>query len=171
MAGQIHHEASHPAGRKVAEPPAAERAVPTTCSNRVPAVGAHQLSCLGSASPCMCQAKRPRDVIEDMLKSESPVPAQLAQSGPRKAMKLLTCTLVSPDGRSSWVARARVAAVLGSCPLSLDKVASGIRCWLELHGSIFGEEARPSPPSLEALLAWSRTFRCSGTFTNYVAHV
>ena len=64
-----------------------------------------------------------------------------------------------------------MAAILGSCPRSLDKVASGIRCWLDFHENVYGDELRAFPPTIEALLAWSCTFRCSGTFQNYLGHV
>jgi len=78
---------------------------------------------------------------------------------------------MTESGRRVWFAHARMAAVLGSCPKSLDSFRSGLRCYMNFAVKSFGCVSDGFPPSVEGILAWSNFFRCVGTFTNYVAHV
>ena len=76
--------------------------------------------------------------------------------------------------RAEWRKRARTAAVVGSCPRSLHSLDSGIAHWLKYiaiaHGSINADKMA-FPPSLEDVLGWSNTFRCVGTFCDYLTHL
>ena len=75
------------------------------------------------------------------------------------------------SSRRVWFAHARMAAVLGSCPKSLESFRSGLRCYMKFAVKAYGCVADGFPPSVDGILAWSNIFRCVGTFTNYVAHV
>ena len=92
-------------------------------------------------------------------------------AGPRNALKELKRQLAAsdPDARAAWRKKARVAAVMGSCPDSLESFKAGIRHWIQyieityglaggeyglarVHGAMF-------PPQMEDILGWSNTFR------------
>ena len=83
---------------------------------------------------------------------------------PNQALDLLERSLPDDEGaRESWRARARVAAVMGSCPRSLKSFKSGLKHWLRFIAITYGEESAGSaafPPRLDDVLAWSNTFRC-----------
>ena len=70
-----------------------------------------------------------------------------------------------------WLERARVAAIVGSCPKSHASVISGLRFWAFFAIRVLNLRGNLLPPTLEGLLAWSRLFRNKGTFCNYVSYV
>ena len=64
--------------------------------------------------------------------------------------------------RETWRKKARVTAVMGSCPRSLASFKSGLRHWFEFLDITHGPERASlvaMPPQLEDVLAWSNTFR------------
>ena len=82
---------------------------------------------------------------------------------PLAALALLEASMpADPVQRAAWRGRARVAAVLGSCPKSLRSFKSGVKHWTKYimitHGSSDAERVA-FPPRLEDVLAWSNTFR------------
>ena len=84
---------------------------------------------------------------------------------PLAALALLKAQLpTDAAGLREWRGKARVAAVMGSCPKSLGSFKSGLRHWTEYivitHGSLAAERVA-FPPRLEDVLAWSNTFRCA----------
>ena len=92
--------------------------------------------------------------------------------GPRMAIKHLGADFPrSVSGRREWLARARIAAVLGSCPLSMESFRSGLRCYMRFSEKAFGCVSDGFPPTIDGILAWSSFFRCVGTFSNYVGHL
>ena len=94
--------------------------------------------------------------------------------GPRAALSELQGFLAgraSPAAACEWVASAKVAALTGSCPRSLGSVKCGVAAWCAFARQILGRGGHELPPTLDGLLAWSVTFRCSGTFSNYVSYV
>ena len=50
--------------------------------------------------------------------------------GPRAALKKLDLASKPPEEVGGWMERARMNAILGSCPGSIESVKSGIRCYL-----------------------------------------
>ena len=67
-----------------------------------------------------------------------------------------------PQSRQEWRAQAKVAAILGSCPRTLNSFKSGIRNRAEFIAIAHGEEqalVRTFPPQIDDMLAWSNTFR------------
>ena len=78
------------------------------------------------------------------------------------------------DAKAAWRKQARTAAVVGSCPRSLHSLDSGIAHW-QKYIAIVHESRNASrmafPPQLEDVLGWSNTFRCVGTFCNYLSHL
>ena len=48
---------------------------------------------------------------------------------------------------------------------------SGIRCYLVFAEKLPKKTGTKLPPSVNELLAWSVTFRCKGTFSNYLGYV
>ena len=101
------------------------------------------------------------------------LPAAVASAGgPRKVLKTLQAALGDEQAREQWMQAARVAAIVGSAPRSVDKLACGLRLWFDFHGTLAGTGWGPAlPPSVAALLAWSCTFRCQGTWVHYLGHV
>ena len=79
---------------------------------------------------------------------------------PLAALALLKANM--PTDRVAWRKKARVAAVLGSCPRSQSSYKSGVKHWVEFIKITHGVNAADSvafPLRLEDVLAWSNTFR------------
>lgn len=73
--------------------------------------------------------------------------------------------LYTKPSKDDSCARARVAAILGSCSYVLQSVKSGCRCHFVFTDTVVGKPpAIVLPFSIDYLLAWSRTFRCADTF-------
>ena len=91
--------------------------------------------------------------------------------GPTSAIKRLRDELRCDEDRSRWVAKARVEALVGGCQKSLPSVKSGLRCYMAFASTVLRKPRRSLPPSVDDLLAWSMTFRCAETFSNYLGHI
>jgi len=108
--------------------------------------------------------------------SEAPTTVlSIANSRPSEALELLRANLQQdPAYLAVWRQRARTAAVLGSCPRSKDSFRSGVKHWIKYIAITHGEKEAEKvafPPRLEDVLAWSNTFRCFGTFANYLGYL
>lgn len=94
---------------------------------------------------------------------------------PLAALERLRCSLpADPEARLRWRDQAKVAAVMGSCPRSHASFRSGLRSWFEFVELIHGPTrvtCMALPPRLDDVLAWSNTFRCAGTFGNYLGYL
>lgn len=94
---------------------------------------------------------------------------------PLAALERLRAIIANdPAARSQWLAQAKVAAVMGSCPRSHKSFKSGVRHWIEFIAITHGDDAvnfRAFPPRMDDVLAWTSTFRCAGTFCNYLSYV
>ena len=108
---------------------------------------------------------------------------------PREALQRLR-EVVPQDSKSreEWRIKARVASVMGSCPRTHASFRSGdifiadacmclsclrvfglgLRHWIEYITIVHGNVARGFPPELCDVLGWANTFRCLGTFSNYL---
>ena len=78
------------------------------------------------------------------------------------------------EGKAQWRHEARVAAVLGSCPRSVASLKSGFRNWVKYICYTYPEEEscqRVLPPLLSDVVAWSCTFRCFATYSNYLGYL
>ena len=109
--------------------------------------------------------------LEQQLVESKASDLDIASKGPRAAGVLLVANLKRGLDRQEWVERARVAAIVGSCPRSHPSVISGLRFWAFFAIKVLNQRGDLLPPSLEGLLAWSRLFRNKGTFTNYLSYV
>ena len=95
----------------------------------------------------------------------------------RKAQKLrariieVATELGSDKTKSMWREVARLEAILGSCPRSIEKVKSGLRCWFDFRKRLGDPLSSSFPPSLTDLLAYANIFDCAKTFSNYVTHI
>ena len=90
---------------------------------------------------------------------------------PNAALKILAERLRVGNNKRKWVAEARVTAVLGSCPHTLQSLQSGVNNYLSYCEIALGSREAGLPPTVDTLLGWSHTHRCAGTFSNYVGHV
>ena len=106
-----------------------------------------------------------------LVEAVCPRSVDIRGAGPRAASRMLAGDLDGPQAKQDWLERARVAAIIGSAPRSIEHVRSGLRAWLNFHNDFLGSDDLAFPPRLEHLQAWSRTFTCPGTFTNYLGHV
>ena len=96
----------------------------------------------------------------------------VAPSGPRNSVNALCLTLHSQVAKDKWCAKARIDAIIGSCSRSLPSVKSGCRCYFAFAEKVLGKtQAQALPPTLDELLAWSGTFRCAETFSNYLSYL
>jgi hypothetical protein len=114
----------------------------------------------------------PSDVSKRICSFEYHKDSFVVGTGPRASIDVLSADLDTEAKRVKWVANARVAAILGSCSLSLPSVRSGCRCYIVFAKKVLGKlPAKALPPSVDDLLAWSCTFRCAETFSNYLSYV
>jgi len=98
------------------------------------------------------------------------VSLDISAAGPLKALKRLK-DIVDNIGGEEWSKKARVAAVLANCPKSQDSMNSGVKHWCKYIEIVKGAGAKTFPVRTEDLLGWSLTFRCLGTFSNYLSYV
>lgn len=91
--------------------------------------------------------------------------------GPRRAVKLMMHKYSDARDRETWALEARIQAIIGRCPGSLESAKSGLRAWIGFYRDFLGRKDSAFPPLVEDLLAWSRLFRHPGTFSNYVNYV
>lgn len=91
--------------------------------------------------------------------------------GPRAEAARARALITSSAAGKAWARRARVSALLGACPRSLPALSSGFECWVTFARGVLKRRGKELPPTLEGLLLWSTTFRCAGTFSNYVTYV
>ena len=97
--------------------------------------------------------------------------AVLSHLGPKKAAVALVSALARGASAEEWVVRATKEAVLLSAPHSLRSVQSALRAWGHFADQVLGAQGRHLPPSDAGLAAWSRLFRRSGTYANYVSYL
>ena len=120
------------------------------------------------------------------LVGQPTVMLDVTNSRPNQALDLLRQALpANAARRKQWIADARIAAVLGNCPKSHASFVSGtcvcilfkrkkmlalagIRNWCEFAEIFFGSSALGFPPTVDAIVCWSHTFRNIGTFANYL---
>ena len=57
------------------------------------------------------------------------------------------------------------------CIVACVQTACGIRCWISFARGALGIVGSVFPPSVDGIVAWSNTFRCSRTFGNYLGYV
>lgn len=136
-------------------------------------------------------------LLQALVKALDDAPKQVAEIGaatPRESLQQLKVALCGkPEERRLWAERAKIAAILGACPKSQKSLISGLRHWCEFVAVAYGNESKVSvayilchdrgsaflvtlymqafPPRLDMVLAWSTTFRCAGTFGNYLGYL
>ena len=119
------------------------------------------------AQPYPC--KPPEEIVRmvDVAKEQI---AGVGNYGPRHAARLVQEAFIG-QLTAEWAEKARVTALLGSCPRSHTSFISGYRCWMGFAGNVLNLKGSEMPPTLEGVLAWSVLFRCPGTFQNYVGYL
>jgi len=108
--------------------------------------------------------------ILDVAATRSPNTCALGK-GPRETLASLHLQKMSDSQRAEWLAEARLDAIIGLCRLSIASVRSGVRCFVAFSSATCPARQKHFPPSLDTLLQWSVTFRCSATFGNYLGYV
>ena len=91
--------------------------------------------------------------------------------GPKKAAMNLAASFESEEIRAVWYQEARIRAIIGSCPRSLESAKSGMRAYVDFCRRVLKKTGSIFPPVLGDLLAWSRVFRHPITFSNYLGYV
>ena len=111
----------------------------------------------------------------DLVMSTPTLLLNVREARPLQALALLRANLPKDEeGLQMWRHSARIAAVMSSCPRSRASFKSGVRHWLAYVELVCGEEQAAEaafPPALIDVLGWSNTFRCIGTFANYLGHL
>ena len=113
---------------------------------------------------------KPPEGIVCMMKVVKEQLAGVGNYGPRHAIKLAQEALLD-QSPAEWAEKARITALLGSCPRSHKSFISGYRCWMGFAGRVLNLKGSELPPTLEGVLAWSVLFRSPGTFQNYVGYL
>ena len=90
---------------------------------------------LESGATCIASsvAKLERGSME-MLEGRREANTASAGFGPRAALENLKRSGKPIGGMRTWVEEARLAAILGSCSLSLPSLRSGLRCYVAFVG-------------------------------------
>ena len=84
---------------------------------------------------------------------------QVKRDGPRAASKRVREENSTPQQMESWLKKAVADSLLGSCPKSHRRFLSGLAAWQDFARRNLGiADKKQLPPSLNGLLAWSRTF-------------
>ncbi len=88
----------------------------------------------------------------------------VANARPLQAIAMLEQNLPDDEvARDRWRSRARIAAVMGSCPRSLPCFKSGVKHWMRFIVAVYKDEEQAAaamfPPRLTDVLAWSNLFR------------
>ena len=65
----------------------------------------------------------------------------------------------------------RAVVLAGAAPRSVASMKSGIRTWVRFAQKVLHRTGKELPPTIDELMAWSRLFRHSKTFSNYCSHV
>ena len=106
------------------------------------------------------------------LADAPPLLLDVTGKGPNDAIRLLKESLpCDMRERILWQRRARVAAVLGSCPKTRSSFRSGIRNWVNFIGALHRSYECAFPARLDDVLSWSHVFRCVGTWSNYMGYL
>jgi hypothetical protein len=114
-----------------------------------------------------------RTVVLEGIQGLVQAPTQLLDiegAKPTAALKNLE-EWINKEGRLEWQRQARTAAIMGSCPKSRAGFQSGLLHWLEYVRIAKGPDTQAFPVLIDDVVAWSMTFRCVGTFGNYLGHV
>ena len=90
--------------------------------------------------------------------------------GPVASIKAAKLNNLSSEQKRARLENVVMETAVDSIKLSLPSYKSGLRCWLAFYGEMVGGK-RPLPPELDILLYWSRFFKNSGSFSNYVTHL
>jgi hypothetical protein len=88
-------------------------------------------------------------------------------AGPAKMIKRLSFS--DQSEQSAYLHDAKIKAIIGSCPRSLQSMISGTKCYLAFALAV-GRIRDAFPLSNDLIVAWSNSFRCHGTFKNYVGY-
>ena len=91
--------------------------------------------------------------------------------GPQDVATTLRRKYTDAASKAAWVRQARTNALLGSCPKSKASLRCGARNYISFAENMLDMPGRELPPTVDGLLAWSTTFRCHKTFSNYLSHV
>ena len=81
----------------------------------------------------------PSDVSKRICSFEYHKDSFVVGSGPRNSIDVLSADLDTEVKRVNWLADARVAAILGSCSLSLSSVRRGCRCYFAFAEKVMGK--------------------------------
>jgi len=111
-----------------------------------------------------------RKAIEQQFVAVPLTIGEVGRAKPSESLQKLR-EFVATEGREAWNTKARVAAVMGSCPKSHKSFISGLSHWLEYVEIARGPTAEAFPVNMSDVLGWSMTFRCLGTFGNYLSHL
>ena len=115
-----------------------------------------------------CSSGEP--VMDVMASAKSDVLC-VKNRGPRAVIDELAKSFPTDHARECWIEEARLAAIIGSCARSKRETKCGMRCWIAFARTVLGLKGSVWPPSVEGLLAWSNTFRCAQTFSNYLGYL
>ena len=129
--------------------------------------------CASIVAQCrlLCVPSRQGDPLEALSRAPLKL-VDVTGRGPCAGLAKLKCELPNdPKERAEWWRQAEISAILGSCPKSQAGVVSGAKSW-EAFAAVHGNGGKgPWPPTVAALVAWSLTFRCAGTYQNYLGFV
>ena len=108
---------------------------------------------------------RVRKLLASALVRDKPS-APLA--GPMTVAKQLGEQTLLNVSREAWCVKAQQDAICGSRPRSLREATSVLKCWEVFSSRVLPTSDAGLPPTARGLVTWSRCFRSSGTFSNYL---
>ena len=98
--------------------------------------------------------------------------AQFAVEGtPRANINALSAAIGRGFDVKLWHSIVVVTTMVSSVQGSVAAIQSGLRCWGAFCDDVLGLSGHHLPPAPRDLVAWSATFRSSGTLRNYLRAV
>jgi hypothetical protein len=97
--------------------------------------------------------------------------AAVTRLGPAAATRVLCNAVKQGLPAKEWREQMRVEVILGSAPRSLAGAVCALKCWGAFADAVLGANGAHLPPDVDGLIVWSKLFRNSRTFANYVSKI
>ena len=94
-----------------------------------------------------------KDVVSVIKKPVLDIALPIENLSPRKATEHLRGILTTEAQRVEWAQAARIEAILGSCPGSVESAKSGMRAWLAFFRCALRKSGNAFPPTATDLAA------------------
>jgi len=123
------------------------------------------------ASAVSAQARSAAVAIVSLKRTRVDQFDPLTRLGPAAATRVLCNAVKQGLPAKEWREQMRVEVILGSAPRSLAGAVCALKCWGAFADAVLGANGAHLPPDVDGLIVWSKLFRNSRTFANYVSKI